>query len=44
MIVRQLATEPAFAAVRPWVTSFTERMIEAQTATVRRWARRRPGG
>jgi len=43
-VAHRLATEPAFAAYRAWVTSFDERLIEAQNATVRAWAKRRPGG
>ena len=42
-VARRLATDPAFAAYRSWVTSFDERLIAAQNATVRTWAVRRPG-
>ena len=42
-VARRLATDPAFAAHRAWVTSFHERLLEAQNATVRAWAERRPG-
>ena len=37
-LARRLATDPAFAAHRAWVTSFHERLLEAQNATVRAWA------
>ena len=42
-VARRLATDPAFADHRAWVTSFDERLIEVQNATVRAWAERRPG-
>jgi hypothetical protein len=42
-VARRLAADPAFTAHRAWVTSFHERLIEAQNATVRAWAERRPG-
>ena len=42
-VARRLATDPAFAEHRAWVASFDERLIEAQNATVRRWAERRSG-
>jgi hypothetical protein len=42
-IAHRLATDPAFAEHRAWVTSFHERLVEAQNATVRAWAERRPG-
>jgi hypothetical protein len=40
-VVRRLATDPAFAEHRAWGTSFCERLVEAQNATVRAWAERR---
>jgi hypothetical protein len=40
-LARRLAADPAFAAHRGWVTSFLERLLEAQNATVRAWAERR---
>lgn len=42
-VAHRLATDPAFAEHRAWVTSFHERLIAAQNATVRAWAERRPG-
>lgn len=42
-VARRLATDPAFAEHRAWVTAFHERLVEAQNATVRAWAERRPG-
>ncbi|HEX4422183.1 MAG TPA: hypothetical protein VH165_29930 [Kofleriaceae bacterium] len=42
-VARRLATDPAFAAHRAWVTSFHKRLVEAQNATVHRWAERRAG-
>jgi hypothetical protein len=41
-VARRLATDPAFAEHRAWVTSFHERLVAAQNATVRAWAERRP--
>jgi len=41
-VARRLATDPAFAEHRAWVTSFHERLIAAHNATVRAWAERRP--
>ena len=41
-VAHQLATDPAFAEHRAWVSSFHERLIAAQNATVRAWAERRP--
>ena len=41
-VAHRLATDPAFAEHRAWVTSFHERLIAAQNATVRAWAERRP--
>jgi hypothetical protein len=43
-VAHRLATDPAFAEHRAWATSFHERLIEAQNATVRAWAERRSGG
>ena len=43
-VARRLATDPDFAEHRAWVSSFDERLIEAQNATVRAWAERRSGG
>jgi hypothetical protein len=43
-VAHRLAADPAFAEHRGWVTSFDERLIEAQNATVRAWAERRSGG
>jgi len=42
-VARRLASDPAFAEHRALVTSFDERLIEAQNATVRAWAERRAG-
>ncbi|HEX3764367.1 MAG TPA: hypothetical protein VHW23_36985 [Kofleriaceae bacterium] len=42
-VARRLATDPAFAEHRAWVASFDDRLVEAQNATVRAWAERRPG-
>lgn len=42
-VARRLATDSAFAEHRAWVASFHERLVEAQNATVRAWAERRPG-
>lgn len=42
-VARRLATDPEFAAHRAWVASFHERLVEVQNATVRAWAKRRPG-
>lgn len=41
-VARRLASDPAFAEHRAWVTSFHERLAEMQNATVRTWAERRP--
>jgi hypothetical protein len=43
-VLRRLATDAVFAEHRAWVTSFHERLVETQNATVRTWAERRPGG
>jgi len=42
-VAHRLATDPAFSGHRAWVTSFHEHLVEAQNATVRAWAERRPG-
>ena len=41
-VARRLASDPVFAEHRAWVTSFHERLVEMQNATVRTWAERRP--
>ena len=40
-VARRLASDAVFEDYRNWVTTFDERLIAAQNATVRTWAVRR---